>query len=233
MSEDKEKNSDTSEQDTEEKKEADAKSEDDTTKKVDSDESNDSEDKGEAEEVDYKSEFERLQGELAKKNERIEKQDKKIIKLKRKEENSDEEVDEVEETEDKPDVKELVNQAITKQMSAFVEDTIEDELGKISSSEDEKKLIKWYFDNRIVKSGWSKKEVVSYLEDAKILANKGKMLSKMKIIAKKTRSDETSGSPAFAGTPPKASPKVTEYDRKQAEKFFNGDVKKWMKYKPN
>ena len=118
-------------------------------------------------------------------------------------------------------------------MNNFVEDTIDDELSKISSNDDEKKLIKWFFGNRIVKSGWSKKEIVGYLEDAKILANKGKTLSKAKIIAKKTKSDETSGSPAFAGTPPKKSPKITDYDRKMAEKFFKGDVNKWMKFKPN
>jgi hypothetical protein len=216
------------EENIEEKKTIETEQEDDLSEKVNSEESEEgTEEEGKDEEPDYKSEYERLQGELAQKNERIAKQDKKIIKLKQKD------GEEEEETEEKSDVDELVNQAVQKQMSAFVGDTIEEELSKASSNEDEQKLIKWYFDNRIVKTGWSKKEIIGYIEDAKILANKGKMLSKMKIIAKKNKSDETAGSPAFAGTPPKPSPKITEYDRKQAEKFFNGDVKRWMKYKPN
>lgn len=218
----------TGEENTEEKKDIDTEEEVDLSKKDNSEESEeDTEEEGDdEEEIDYKSEYERLQGELATKNERIAKQDKKIIKLKQKDsEDAEEEPDN--------DIDKIVEEKVQKQMNNFVEDTIDDELSKISSNDDEKKLIKWFFENRIIKSGWSKKEIVGYLEDAKILANKGKTLSKAKIIAKKTKSDETAGSPAFAGTPPKPSPKITDHDRQMAEKFFKGDVKKWMKYKPN
>lgn len=225
MDDESKKNSENGDQDTEEKKDINTESDDDTSKKVNSEE--ESEEEGEGE-VDYKSEYERLQGELAQKNEHIAKQDKKIIKLKQKDDEEEEK-----DTEDKQDVGDLVQKEVQKQMSNFVEDTIEEEISKVSSNEDEKKLIKWYFENRIVKSGWSKKEIVDYISDAKVLANRGSLLAKSKLISKKAKSDETSGSPAFAGTPPNKEPKVTEYDRKMAEKFFKGDIKKWMKYKPN
>jgi len=222
----KDKNGENGEQDTEEKKDIEAESDDDTSKKIDSEE--ESEEEGEGE-VDYKSEYERLQGELAQKNEHIAKQDKKIIKLKQK---SSEEEDE-KNTEEEANVSDLVQKEVQKQMSNFVEDTIEEEIDKISSNEDEKKLIKWYFDNRISKAGWSKKEIADYVNDAKALANRGSLLAKSKAISKKAKSDETSGSPAFAGTPPSKKPRITEYDRKMADKFFKGDVEKWMKFKPN
>lgn len=227
MDDESKKNSENGDQDTEEKKDINTESDDDTSKKVNSEEESEEEGEGEGE-VDYKSEYERLQGELAKKNEHIAKQDKKIIKLKQKDDGEEEK-----DIEDKQDVGDLVQKEVQKQMSNFVEDTIEEEIAKVSSNEDEKKLIKWYFENRIVKSGWSKKEIVDYISDAKVLANRGSLLAKSKLISKKAKSDETSGSPAFAGTPPNKEPKVTEYDRKMAEKFFKGDIKKWMKYKPN
>lgn len=199
----------------------DTEQEDDLSQKVISEE-----EEGTVEEVDYKSEYERLNGELAVKNERIAKQDKKIIKLKK-----GEEVEE--EPEEKPDFKSLVSKEVQEQMSNFVQDTIDEEIEKATSNLEEQKLIKWYFDNRIVKSGWSKKEIVEYISDAKTLANRNKINTRTNVLAKKAKSDGTAGSPAFAGTPPKPTPKVTEYDRKMAEKFFKGDVKKWMKFKPN
>ena len=222
----KDKNGENGEQDTEEKKADETEEEVDLSKKDDS-KGEESEEEGEV--IDYKSEYERLNGELAQKNERIEKQDKKIVKLKKGEKDEEEE----ETPEDKSDINKLVQQEVQKQMTNFVEDTIEEEIGKVSSNDEEKKLIKWYFDNRIVKTGWSKKEIAEYVSDAKVLANRSNLLAKSKIISKKAKSDETSGSPAFAGTPPNKQPKVTEYDRKMAEKFFKGDVKRWMKYKPN
>lgn len=216
--------------------ETEIKSEEDTSKKINSDD--EEEDKSEeeddgGEELDYKSEYERLQGELAQKNERIAKQDKKIIKLKRKEdtEDEDEEEDNSENKADNADLDELVSKKVQEQMTTFVEDTIEEELDKLSSNEDEKKLIKWYFDNRIVKSGWAKKDVLQYLGEAKALANSKKFLTTTKMLAKKIKSDDTKGSPNFSGTPAKQSPKVTENDKKMADRFFKGDIKKWLKYK--
>lgn len=214
---------------------AEIKSEEDTSKKInsedeDEDKSTEEDDGKQDDEVDYKSEYERLQGELALKNERIEKQDKKIIKLKRKEEYQDDDEDS-EQKGDNPDLDEVVAKKVQEQMSSFVEDTIDDELSKLSNNEDEKKLIKWYFDNRIVKSGWAKKDIVQYLSEAKALANAKKLITTSKMLAKKVKSEDTKGAPNFAGTPPKQSPKVTEHDKQMAAKFFKGDINKWLKYK--
>ena len=235
MSQD-ENNSKNNEEIVEENNEAEIKSEEDTSKKINSEEDEDNseeEDDGEqGDELDYKSEYERLQGELAKKNERIAKQDKKIIKLKRKEEyQDDDEEDNSENKGDNTDLDEVVAKKVQEQMSSFVEDTIDDEISKLSQNEDEKKLIKWYFDNRIVKTGWAKKDIIQYLGEAKALANAKKLITTSKMLAKKVKSEDTKGTPNFAGTPPKQSPKVTEHDKQMAAKFFKGDINKWLKYK--
>lgn len=240
MSQDENKNNEqNSEQNSEnneeniEKNNAEVKSEEDTSKKINSEDEDEDEseeeDGGEQDEIDYKSEYERLQGELAQKNERIAKQDKKIIKLKRKEDDDEDQDDDQEDS--SQDLDQVVAKKVQEQMSSFVEDTIDEELDKVSSNSDEKKLIKWYFDNRIVKSGWAKKDIIQYLGEAKALANSKKLITTSKMLAKKVKSDETKGTPNFAGTPAKQSPKITEYDKKMAEKFFKGDIKKWLKYK--
>jgi hypothetical protein len=184
-----------------------------------------SDDKG----VDYKSEYERLQGELAQKNERITKQDKKILKLKQRSNEQDEEQDEDEE--ESPDISLLVKKQVEEQMSALTEDTIDEEVEKISSNDDEKKLIRWYFDNRIIKTGWSRRDIRDYVSDAKALANKGKLAIASKVIKKQEQSKNSSSTQNFTGTPPNKSSAVSEYDKHMAQKYFKGDVKKWMKYK--
>lgn len=191
--------------------------------KNESTEDEQSEDEG----INYKDEYERLIGENAKQNEHIYKQDKKILKLKQKKDIDDKE-------EEDEDINSLVKKSVNEQMSSFVEDTIEEEIGKVSSNEDEKKLIRWYFDNRIVKENLSKKSILDYIADAKLLANRNKNAIKNKVIEKTNKSQESAGKPNFTGTPPKKSNlKVTEYDKKMAERFFGGDIKKWIKFKPN
>ncbi len=229
MSEDKKEVEETTEEETLETNEVDTELEVDQSDE--SQESNESEEESDDEGVDYKSELERLQGELAQKNERIAKQDKKILKLKQRFKSEDNEEEEVEE---ETDIDSVVAKKVQEQMSNFVEDTIDDEINKVSTNEDEKKLIRYYFDNRIVKQGWSKKEIIDYIADAKVLANRNKVLSQLKLLQKKTNSDKTASKPNFTGTPPKKSTvKITEYDKKMAQKFFNGDIKKWIKYKSN
>jgi hypothetical protein len=204
--------------------ESDVVQDEDLSKKNNSDEDEDtSEDEDTDEEIDYKSEYEHLQGELAQKNERIEKQDKKIIKLKHKDEDNEEE--------DTENIDEIVNKKVQQQMNSFVSDVIEEELEKVSTNDDEKKLIKWYFENRIQKTGYARKDITQYFNEAKALANARKFLSTSKMLAKKVKSEDTKGSPAFAGTPPKPPIKITEYDKNMAQKFFKGDIKKWLKYK--
>jgi len=236
MSQDENKNSEQNSENNEEnieKNNTEVKSEEDTSKKINSEDEDEDkseeEDDGEQDEIDYKSEYERLQGELALKNERIEKQDKKIIKLKRKDD--DEYQDDDQEDLNQKDLDQVVAKKVQEQMSSFVEDTIDEELDKATSNSDEKKLIKWYFDNRIVKSGWAKKDIIQYIGEAKALANSKKLITTSKMLAKKVKSDETKGTPNFAGTPAKQSPKITEKDKEMAQRFFKGDVNKWLKYK--
>jgi len=138
------------------------------------------------EDIDYKSELERLEGDIALKNQRIEKQDKKILKLKQREKQTDTD-------EEEQDIDSLVSKKVEEQMSNFVQDTINEEIASVASNEDEQKLIKWYLTHRIVKDGWSRQEIKEYVADAKTLANKGKARVTSKVIEKKTVSDSSFG----------------------------------------
>ena len=68
-----------------------------------------------------------------------------------------------------------------------IKPTVESILDSLTSNQKEKELIKWYYDNRIVKSGTSDNDVRSDLEDAMAMANKKKILKQneeLKIAAK-------------------------------------------------
>ena len=233
MSEEDKKVEETTEEETLEQNDVNIEQDEDLSEQDSEENESEEGEQSDDEDIDYKSEFERLNGELAQKNERIQKQDKKIIKLKKrkKEESS---YDEEELEEEDQDIDLLVEEKVKNQMASLVDDTIEEELNNVSTNDDEKKLIKWYFDNRIIKLGWSRKDIKDYISDAKVLANKGKNLIKSNLMKKQEQSKKTTGSPNYAGTPPKKqSYKVTEHDKTMARKYFKGDVKKWMKFKHN
>lgn len=194
------------------------------------DESTDEGDEGDVEEIDYQSQLEEAQGKLAKQNERIAKQDKKIMKIKKKNK-TDEFGDEVEEEEEE-DIDAKLDAKLQSNMVSLREDIIDDAIEAVASNDNEAKLIRFYFDNTLNVKGFSKKEIIESVGFAKAIANKGKTEIKDKIISKKIKSANSKGSPAFAGNPQnKKTLKVTAYDRKQADKYFKGDVKKWMKFK--
>jgi len=167
----------------------------------------------EVDEIDYKAKFEEAEKTIRRRN-------KKIVKLKEQKKENVEEEEEEDET--KVDVV----------LKSLREDTIEDAIDAVTSNPDEAKLIRFHFDNSLNLTGYSKKEIIANIGYAKAIANQGKALTKANIISKKAKSDKTAGSPEFAGSPQnKKTVKVTAYDRKQADKYFAGDIKKWMKFK--
>ena len=196
----------------------------------DESEDEESNDEGDEEEIDYQTQLEEAQGKLAKQNERIAKQDKKIMKIKKKKK-TDEFGDEVEEEEEE-DIDAKLDAKLQSNMVSLREDIIDDAIEAVASNDNEAKLIRFYCDNTLNVKGFSKKEIIESVGFAKAIANKGKTEIKDKIISKKIKSANSKGSPAFAGNPQnKKTLKVTAYDRKQADKYFKGDVKKWMKFK--
>ena len=228
MSEDKTKVEETTEEETLEENEDIEQDEDLDEQDSSEDESTEESDDEDVGEIDYKAELEEAQGRLAQQNERIAKQDKKIIKLKKK--NKDEFGDEIEEDEEE-DLDAKVDAKLTARMASLKEDVIDEAIDAVSTNADEAKLIRWHFDNSLNVKGFSKKEILENVSFAKAIANKGKIEIQNKIISKKIKSINSSGTKSTAGVPPVKSPKVTQYDRKMAERYFKGDIKKWLKYK--
>jgi hypothetical protein len=205
-------------------------SEHDDSEELELDSEEESKDKDE-EEVDYKSMYDEAQGKMAKQNERIEKQDKKIVKLKKKQREDDDSDDS--EQEDLDDVDEKLDRKLQEKMITLREDIIDDAIEEVSSNEDEKKLIRFYFENSLKLEGFSKREIREAVGFAKAIANRKKSAVKAKLISKKLNSDKTAGSRSHAGQPPSAKLKYTQEDKRMADKWYKGDVKKWLKYKSN
>lgn len=89
-------------------------------------------------------------------------------------------------------VEEAVNR-VRKEMSASI---VESSLDTLTSNEDEKKLIKLFYENKIVKSGYDKESVAEDLAYAQLLANKQKiekLTSEFKAKSKSDSAKETGG----------------------------------------
>lgn len=98
-----------------------------------------------------------------------EKAEKKIVNMKRsqKEESQEDEPDE----DNSDDVEQKVQQAVSAFREEFIGETVEEILGALSSNEDEKKLIKFHYNNTIKQSGVNAGSIKRDLQRAKLLAN--------------------------------------------------------------
>lgn len=159
------------------------------------------------ESIDYKAE-------LAEREERIHKQDAKIIKLKKKlkEKGTDEKED-------------------TTSVDAVIDHLLDEQIDTYTNDEDERKLILSYLEEHPPKS-LRRADIKESVENAYVLANKKRIVSLIKAKHKKQSSDRLAGTKTSESSAvPENSPKVTAHDRKMADRFFGGDVKKWLKYK--
>ena len=93
-----------------------------------------------------------------------------------------EEQEEVEE--EKPDIGTIVREAVQKELQTFKVDqsktSIESILSEMAKSDAEKELIRHYYENYLVKSGFDSSSIREDLENAKLLANKKTFLKKSK-----------------------------------------------------
>jgi hypothetical protein len=131
-------------------------------------------------EIDYKAEFEKAQEKL--------KKAEYTLYRKNKEEKQKEEAPAI-------DVENEVNAAVEKRMSQiasdFTADTIESALSSVAGSEDERKLIKFHYDNSIQRTGFSKVQIIEDMEKAKLLANAPKYLKQTKEMSEALKSKRT------------------------------------------
>lgn len=215
----------TTETNEEAEQEADLSEDQESEDQKGKDESDDDADESEDSEIDYKAE-------LLKTQESLMKAEKKILKLKKKNEPPKEEEPEEDDDEEK-DIDSLVESKVTKALLDVMEDVIDDSIADYTKNPDEIALIKHHLEHTVPPTGRTRKEIADAVENAWLIANKTKLRNLRKVSKAKVMSEKTASKPSSTGTPPKASPKITNYDRAMARRFFNGDVQKWLKFKPS
>lgn len=123
---------------------------------------------------------------------------------------------------------------LQKTVSEVAVSTVDSELDKVSKNPDEQALIRLYYDKKIVKSGLTREAIAQDLQLAKVLANKKsieKENSELKaaLIAKSTVGTASVGTNQDTAT----QTVVTEEDQRIANRFFGGDVQRYLKTKNN
>lgn len=145
-------------------------------------------------EVDYKAELERVQGQLKKAEHAI---------IKAKQSKKEEPIEEQEEDE-LPDVDDVVDKAVQKGLSKIhsdlADDTIDDTLDNLASDADERKLIKFHYENSIVRSGISRASIKEDMRKAKLLANAPRYERENKELEETVRAKTTTVKTAAPGS---------------------------------
>lgn len=160
--------------------------------------------------VDYKAELER------EKNLR-EKAEKKIVKLKKAQKRNDE--DSGEESDSPDNLVEKVAERIRQENSKELIDEI---LEEISSNSNERDLIEFIYENKIVKSGFTRKSIAEDLTAAKILANRKKIERENKELNHALKIKSTlNTSPQFSGK---------KFVQSEAQQKMNAQEKKLLQW---
>lgn len=158
-------------------------------------EEEDQDDSLEESEVDYKAELERERAGREREKILREKAEKKIVKLKKTQKRNDEYSDE--ESDSSDNLVEKVAERIRQENS---KELIDELLEEISSNSNERDLIEFIYENKIVKSGFTRKSIVEDLTAAKILANRKKIERENKELNHALKIKSTlNTSPQFSG----------------------------------
>lgn len=113
-------------------------------------------------------------------------------------------------------------------------DFIDETINKLSDDPNKQKLIKLKYENSIKKTGFSKSAILDDLSSAIILVDKPKILQENKEL-KNTLTQRSSATSSGMGTnqakPNTNDYKATDEDRRIAEKYFNGNIDRYLKTK--
>lgn len=120
--------------------------------------------------VDHKAELERLKKQLGQAEHTI----VELKKDKKKEKEDDDPDDEVDINDEIQKIREESKKEIDKLKVDIVKDSIVDVISSLTSNPDERELIKFIYENRIVKSGYDKQSIQDDLVSAQLLANRPK-----------------------------------------------------------
>jgi hypothetical protein len=145
-----------------------------------------------SEEIDYKAELERSKRQLKKAEHRI-------VELKKGEKETPKDEDPWADEEPAVDPKKLVEEEVSKFKAEFISDAVDEAIDSLTKNPDERKLIEFIYENRLVKTGYSRKAVQADIEAAHLLANSKRFMTenaelKRTIATKKTITNSGSGS---------------------------------------
>lgn len=167
--------------------------------------------------VDYKAELERERAWREREKILREKAEKKIVKLKKTQKRNDE--DSGEESDSSDNLVEKVAERIRQENSKELIDEI---LEEISSNSNERDLIEFIYENKIVKSGFTRKSIVEDLTAAKILANRKKIERENKELNHALKIKSTlNTSPQFSGK---------KFVQSEARQKMNAQEKKLLQW---
>ncbi len=152
-------------------------------------------------EVDYKAELLAAQAQLEKKDKIIDHKNRAINSLKKKEDEETEEYgDELDPVEERLEaIRKEQREELAKIKESLTANIVEDEISRVSSSEDEKELIRFHLQHSI-KYGYSHQEIKEAVKQAKLLANEKKILDTNRELAEAVRAKSTTNTaPSVAG----------------------------------
>jgi len=101
-------------------------------------------------------------------------------------------------------------------------DYINEILDKVAISDSEKKLIKYHYENSIKQSGFTRAAILADIENAKILANREKLIRENEELSESLKSYSSRGNQNFSGQKIRSTekePPLTEADKKLLNAF--------------
>ncbi len=144
-------------------------------------------------EIDYKAELERIKALVEVKDNRLNKAEHKIVELKKEMGQSEEDI--IESDDDPYGVQDIVKREVERITSSLkqdmIGDVIDEELNRLSDSQDERELIKYHYNNTIKSSGVSRKAIQEDLRSAYLLANQSKFLKENEELKAALKSEAT------------------------------------------
>jgi len=210
----------------EEKKIDDSELESDQSKNVE--ESIEVEEQPEEAELDYKAELDKAKGSLKK-------AEHTIVRLKKKEK---EEVPEIDEEDIADRIARKAQEKIRDDLSMFrqddLNDYLNDEIAKTTSSLEEAELVRFIYDERFKHKPTSKKDILELVADAKLLANKKRYVQENRELKASLAAKSSISNTGYGQSVPKSKEtqyEPTEKDRQIASKYFGGDMGRYLKNK--
>lgn len=181
------------------------------------------------EKLDYQALYEREKEKLAKAEFTLYKKNKESrAKRTQGEPVAEEFTSEAEPVVDHEKIKKMVEEEayslLEAQRAKDAEDIIEEEMRSLTSNEDEQRLVRLMYDNRLTKTGYSRLAIRDDLKQAWFLANRPKFLKEQQELVKTATQKQT-----VTSTPLGASVEKASQPTDDLSKHFSGYDWNWMK----